>query len=137
MRCERQRGSARRQMQKSSTVGKFHVCHLPILRFGAQRCAQKNLANLMERLPADDMLAARYNFQEFRHVPMAARVSGYRSFTTSERGVRMAGYGPGCVKSRKCNLRLELPSRFRRSDKRIVPTTAVTRGNKEIDSTHF
>src|SRR5712671_2892520 len=100
MRCERQRGSARRQMQKSSTVGKFHVCHLPILRFGAQRCAQKNLANLMERLPADDMLAARYNFQEFRHVPMAARVSGYRSFTTSERGVRNGRLWPRlCEKS--------------------------------------
>ena len=54
---------------------------------GAQWRVQSMLRCLIEILPADDTLAARSSEWDFGTVPMAARVSSYRSFSRSESGL--------------------------------------------------
>src|SRR4051812_18660415 len=67
-RHRRQRGSAYGQMQEFATA-KFHVRHRLTPRFGRSAARAKNLRYLMEILPADDMLAARFQSPGFRHRP--------------------------------------------------------------------
>jgi hypothetical protein len=50
---------------------------------------------------------------------------------------RTDAMGPGCVKSRKFNLHLELPSRFRRFENEQCKQLPSREDNKENDSTLF